>query len=367
MNHATGRNGPNARKILKAILSLCLLLHCANGSAAAQGTPSDPAGEIYAGIELTTEGIRAIALRVSKGEEEPGLKLIHSENIRMALGRSNDGSFDPRIAKEAAQTVLKLMARFRQQWQVPPQRIFLIGGSELGAARPEELINAIGKTTGKTIAFLDVETEVQLALVGTISRLWKVGDAQIDNRNSSALIEVTTERTLGGYQTIKYPPGAPPRYDFVTMSVPHAGDVAALRQALRREWERKPGFASRKRVYLTGAVPWALVTLLYPEDRRPFVQLGVEEIEWFAEKLARAPQELLTPNLSFISDKDLRQKAELEIEAVKVAFTPQKLAAGAEALKAVASEFEWREKQVWFARFGYLGRLLSYIRLQAEK
>ncbi len=52
---------------------------------------------------------------------------------------------------------------------------------------------------------------------------------------------------------------------------------------------------------------------------------------------------------------------------MKVAFTPQKLAAGAEALKAVASEFEWREKQVWFARFGYLGRLLSYIRLQAEK
>jgi hypothetical protein len=38
-----------------------------------------------------------------------------------------------------------------------------------------------------------------------------------------------------------------------------------------------------------------------------------------------------------------------------------------ETLKAVASELEWQEKQIWFARFGHLGRLLSYVRLQAEK
>jgi hypothetical protein len=55
------------------------------------------------------------------------------------------------------------------------------------------------------------------------------------------------------------------------------------------------------------------------------------------------------------------------MQAVKSAFTPQQLAAGAEALRMVASEFEWQGKQIWFARFGHLGRLLSCIRLQAEK
>jgi hypothetical protein len=358
----------NTRKILEAFVSLSLLFHSANGQAAPVAPPSNQPEEIYAGIELTTEGVRAIALRVSRSDEESGLKLIYSENIRLALGRSSDGQFAPQAAKEAAQTVLKLLARVRQQSQAPPEHVFLIGSSGLGADRPEGLVRAVSETTGKTLTFLDVETEVQLSVVGTISRLWKVGDTQIDNRNSSALIEINGDRTLGGYQLLKYPPDAAPRYDFVTMSVPHGGgDAVAFRQALRRERESKPGLVSRKRVYLTGSIPWAMATLLYPEDQQTFVPLTSEAIDLFAEKVARAPRELLNPNLSSIRDRELRQKAESELQAVKSAFTPEQLAAAAETLKAVASEFEWQEKQIWFARFGYLGRLLSYVRLQAEK
>jgi hypothetical protein len=199
----------------------------------------------------------------------------------------------------------------------------------------------------------------------------KVGDTQIDNRNSSVLIEINGDLTLGGYQLLRYPPDgvdAAPRYDFVTMTVPHGGVVdESFRQALRRERESKPGLVNRKRVYLTGSVPWAMATLLYPEDQQPFVPLTTEVIEWFDGKVTRAPQEVLNPNLSFIRDRDLRQKAESELRAVKNAFTPQQLAAGVAAVRAVASEFEWQGKQIWFARFGHLGLLLSYIRLQAEK
>jgi len=361
----------SAHRILKLTGSLCLLLHCLDATAMGQEKPSTEPGEIYAGIELTTEGARAIALRISRGEEDPGLKLLYSETIRLALGRAGDGQFAPQAAQEAAQTVLTLLTRLRQQCQAPPERVFLIGSSGLGADHPEDLVNAISRTTGKTLTFLNVETEVQLSIVGTISRLGKVGDTQIDNRNSSVLIEINGDGALGGYQLLKYPPSAPPGYDFVTMSLPHdtlsLAGVASLRQALRKERESKPGLANRKRVYLTGSVAWAMATLLYPEDRQPFVPLTREEIVWFAEKLARAPQRLLNPNLSSIRDRDLRQKVELELQAVKSAFTPRQLIAGAEALKAVASEFEWQEKQIWFARFGHLGCLLSYIRLRAEK
>jgi hypothetical protein len=41
----------------------------------AQAAPTQP-GEVYAGIEITTEWVRAIALRVSRNEEESGLKLL---------------------------------------------------------------------------------------------------------------------------------------------------------------------------------------------------------------------------------------------------------------------------------------------------
>ncbi len=357
--------------MLKAIVSLSLLLNCLNAPSIAQsgGTQAAPTqpGEVYAGIELTTEWVRAIALRISRSEDE-GLKLIYSENIRLALARDGDGHITTQSAKEAAQTVLKLLTRLRQQSQAPPDHVFLIGSSGLGAERPEALVKTISEATGKSLTFLDSETETQLSVAGAIPRLWKVGDAQIDNRNSSVLIEINSDRTLGGYQLLKYPPNAAPRYDFVTMSVPHgvAGDES-YRQALRRERESKPGLVNRKRVYLTGSLPWAVTTLIYPEDQQPFVPLTSDVIDWFAGKVARAPREVLNPNLSFIRDRDLRQKAESDVQIVRSAFSAQQLAAGVEALKAVASEFEWQGKQIWFARFGHLGRLLSYVRLQAEK
>jgi hypothetical protein len=360
---------------LKAIVSLSLLLNCLDAvsiaqAGGAQAAPTQP-GEVYAGIEITTEWVRAIALRVSRNEEEAGLKLIYSENIRLALPRAGDGQITPQAAKEAAQTVLKLLTRLRQQSQAPPERVFLIGSSGLRASRPEALVKAISEITGKTLSFLDVETEIQMSVAGAISRVSKVGDTQIDNRNSSVLIEINGDLTLGGYQLLRYPPDgadAAPRYDFVTMSFPHGGvSDESFRQALRRERESKPGLVNRKRVYLTGSVPWAMATLLYPEDQQPFVPLTTEVIEWFDGKVTRAPQEVLNPNLSFIRDRDLRQKAELEMRAVKNAFTPQQLTAGVAAVRAVASEFEWQGKQIWFARFGHLGLLLSYIRLQAEK
>jgi hypothetical protein len=359
---------------LKAIVSLSLLLNCFEAvsiaQAAPQAAPTQP-GEVYAGIEITTEWVRAIALRVSRNEEEAGLRLIYSENIRLALARAGDGQITPQAAKEAAQTVLKLLTRLRQQSQAPPERVFLIGSSGLGASRPEALVKAISEITGKSLTFLDVETEIQMSVAGAISRVSKMGDTQIDNRNSSVLIEINGDLTLGGYQLLRYPPDgadAAPRYDFVTMSLPHGGvGDESFRQALRRERESKPGLVNRKRVYLTGSVPWAMATLLYPEDQQPFVPLTTEVIEFFNGKVTRAPQEVLNPNLSFIRDRDLRQKAELELRAVRNAFTPQQLAAGVAAVRAVASEFEWQGKQIWFARFGHLGLLLSYIRLQAEK
>ena len=362
--------------ILKAIVSLSLLLNCLNApsiaqSGGAQSTPQAAAtqpGEVYAGIELTTEWVRAIALRISKSEDESGLKLIYSENIRLALARDGNGHITTQSAKEAAQTVLKLLTRLRQQSQAPPEHVFLIGGSVLGAERPEALVKTISEATGKSLTFLDSETEIQLSVAGAIPRLGKMGDAQIDNRNSSVLIEINGDRTLGGYQLLKYPPNAAPRYDFVTMRVPNGvvGDES-FRQALRRERESKPGLVNRKRVYLTGSVPWAITTLIYPEDQQPFVPLTSDVIDWFAGKVARAPREVLNPNLSFIRDRDLRLRAESELQIVKSAFPPQQLAAGVEALRVVASEFEWQGKQIWFARFGHLGRLLSYVRLQAEK
>jgi hypothetical protein len=381
-------------KILRTAVSISLLVAYLSLSAAGQVAAKRESGDLYAGIELSADGIKTVALRFSRGEDEPGVKLLYSENIHLGLGRTSSGKFAPRASEEAALAIQKLLTRLEQQFRVPTERIYLIGSSSLGADHPEDLVGTITRLTGRTLGFLDVETEVQLSIVGTISRRESIGETWIDNRNSSVLIEIGSESTKGGYQLLKYLPSAPPSYDFVTMSIPQgtvsfANEVSrasrsvtdlssfaqrvqvsgasSLRSALRKECESKPGLVIRKRVYLTGDIVWALATLVYPTDRQNFVPITPKDITLFAAKVTENSQEMLNPDLSKITDRELVQEIERELEAVRNTFTPQQLIAGAELLKTISTELKWQEKKIWFARFGQLGRVLSYVRLQAGK
>src|SRR5262249_8554830 len=152
-------------------------------------------------------------------------------------------------------------------------RIYIIGSHELGADHPEDLISTVKRITGKTLTFLDSETEGQLSIVGTISRRGKVGPTWIDYRDSSMLIRIGNYSTKGGYQLLRYVPSV--YYDFVIMNIPYgtvsftneisraageSGDLATLiqqaksisagpvRESLRKECESKPGLLNRKRV-----------------------------------------------------------------------------------------------------------------------
>ncbi len=385
-------NASTTHRILKATVSVSLLLGSLSGPATGQVDPQTKTGELYGGIEISAEGVKAIALRVSQSEEAPGLKLVYSENINLSLGRTNNGKNTSQTAEKVARAVQKLQTQLRQQHQVLSERIYLIGSSELEADLREELANGIKKMTGKSITFLDPETEIQLNIVGTIPQRERVGSTSIDNRNSSVLIEVGNHSTRGGYQLLRYTPSA--QYDFVTMNISQGtmsfsnevskalgeeGDwttiiqqaktlgSSSLREALQRERESKPGLVNRKRIYLTGGIAWALATLLYPQDRQSFVPISPKDIAMFAGRAARNPQSLLKPDLSRMTDRTLRQEIEADLEMVRNTFSPQQLIAGAELLRIAAVELNWQEKKIWFARFGNYGCILSYVRLQAEK
>jgi hypothetical protein len=359
----------------------------------APSNPSSPDGERYGGIELSNEGVKAIALEVSQGEDGPGFKRVYSEIIRLGLGRTIDGEFPPQASTDAAKAVSTVLTRLRREYGVPPDRIYFIGSGGLGADRPENLAGVIHNMTGLTLTFLDAETEIQLSIAGTIPRTGKIGAASINNRSASILLHVGRAGTQGGYETVKYL-SDPPSYDFVAMNIPHgvvsyaneisqavgpggglrafsqqikASGASAFRNALRKEAEGKPGLAHRKRVFLTGAFVWAVTTLLYPGNRQPQVSLTFDDIMQFADRIARDPAELALRKLTFIRDRKLRNEVEQEFEAIRATFKPEELVAGAEMLKAAAEELNWREKNILFARFGHFGCILSYVRLQIEK
>ena len=374
-------------------LLLCVLSAMTPGQAASSNPPGPP-GELYGGIELSDEGVKAIALQVSQGDDELGVKLVYSEIIRLRLGRTSEGEFSPQATADAAQAVSTALTRLRQQYNVPLDRIYFIGSSGLGADPPKDLVSIIRDKTGLELKFLDAVTEVQLSIASTIPRTGKVGAIPIDNRNTSALIHIGGASTQGGYEMLKYSPSDPPSIDYVAMNIPHGvvsyaneisrvvgsngslytftrqvktSSAVAFRQALRKEVESKPGLMHRNRIFLTGNLVWAVATLLYPEDRQGLVSITYDDVMQFAERIGRSPRDLAMRNLSFIRDRRLRHEVEQEFEAVRSAFAPQQLIAGAEMLKAAAEELKWQDKNLLFARFGQFSCILSYTRLQIGK
>ena len=388
-----------AREVLTLPLSVSFLLCVLCAMASGQAPPSNPpgsSGDLYGGIELSDEGVKVIALQVSQTQtyEEPGLKGIYSEVIRLRLGRTNDGEFPPQASADAAQAVSTALMRLRQQYKVPLDRIYFVGASGLGADHPDDLESVIRNTTGLTLKFLDGVTEVQLSIAGTIPRTGKVDGIPVDNRNTSMLLHIGNASTQAGYEMLKYSAVDSPSFDFVAINIPqgvvsYANEISkavgrnsslytfarqvkisgalAFRQALRKELESKPGLMHRKRIFLTGNLIWAVATLLYPQDRQPLVTLTYNDIMQFAERIARDPKELALRKLYFIRDRKLRLEVEQEFEAIRATFTPQELIAGAEMLKATAEELKWQDKKILFARRGHLGCILSYTRLQTGK
>lgn len=351
-------------------------------------------GQLHGGIEIDPEGIKAAVIRVSDVAQGFGAEVIYTEVFNTALTRNQNGRITPEAIKAASQAILKFYTRMRQQYQVPPRQIYVIGSSDLDADNLEELAKEVRNNSGASITFLSIESEVRLSIIGTIPRRYREGATWFDNRSQSAVIDIGSDKTKAGYQQFRQPLLGDPYYDFVAVEIPRgttsftdevnraAGEDAginkfaisaralserSIKAALRNELKKKPGLAYRKKIYLNGAIVRAMTTLLRPEDRQSFISLTIDDINIFYQRAVNSPRLLLNPSLSRIRNDEVRKEVERELEAVRSTFTPKSLIAGAEILKAVASECNFQEegKKILYARFSNMSSISSYLLLRA--
>jgi len=403
MISSTTRAGalPSVRSSLRRLL--CLLLGSlffamslaagwsasAAQEAFADNARSAPVGErlmtandnLYGGIEIGAKGVKAIALQVSPLEdgyyEVESRMPIKDKNTTIMAGVKETGRFAAEAIKETAQAVNEFFKEIRDTFKVPVEHIYIAGSSGLQANNKDELAAAIEKLIGKKMIFLDTQSEVEYSILGIIAR---------QHRRTGILIDIGSGNTKGGYRE-----GAPEAPRFVTMSIPFgtvtftnelyangasdteaAGRADALCQKLvtaplRQQIDRKPGLINRKRAYLTGGIVWTMATLLHPANRRALVRITASDINEFAARVRKDAQSLLNPDLSTIKIAAARQQAEQDVQKIRDTFTPRNLLAGAEILKAFSSEFNFAAKYVYFARYGQIGWLLSYVETQARE
>jgi hypothetical protein len=350
--------------------------------------------QLLGGIEINHEGIKVAVIRFSDTAQRSGAEVVFTEEFKVTLGRDRSGKYTQEVVKTVGRAIKDYYTLIRQQYQIPPQQLYVIGSSDLDAGKLEELATDVRNNTGATLTFLDLKSEAQLSVIGTVPRRYREGGTWFDNRSQSVVIDIGSYKIKGGYQQLRQPLGADPYYEFVAVGIPRgttgftdevnqaAGEAAginkfalsaralsesSIKAALRNELKKRPGLAYRKKIYLNGAIVGAMMTLLRPEDRQAIIPITVDDINIFYQQAVAAPQVLLNPNLSRIRNDGVRKEVERELEAVKSAFTPKRLIAGAAILKAIASECNFQEesKKILYARFSNMSSILSYLLLQA--
>jgi len=377
--------------LLSALLLIVLTVFPAFGQTRKPATP-DPE-ELHGGIEIGSKGVKGIAVRVAGADEGYEVKILYAEIVNTTLMQTKDNRFTPEAIRDTAAATSRFYQRMQQDYRLPPENIHLVVSSGVNADNPQDLIAEIRKRTNQTLTFLDIDSEVQLTIAGAVPKRYRANGRWYDNRNISVLIDIGSGNTKGGYQQLRQVAFGRAENDYVTWGITKGtvtytneifkttGETSdyptfakraqalsndLLRIPLRNEASRKPGLINRKKVYLSGGIVWAMTTLLYPEDRRSFTPLTVEDTNRFYNRAITNPEGLFEPDLSRITNAALRQEAEREVESVRNTFTPKNLIAGAEILRAVATEMNLTGKRLLFARFGHLAWILSYVRLQAE-
>jgi exopolyphosphatase/pppGpp-phosphohydrolase len=334
------------------------------------------AAEVHGGIEIGGKGVKATVLDV-KGEGEDiriKVKLAATTNTGLSAGVAKNGRFDPAALAQTARAVKKYHDRFRKEFKVPGERIYVVGSSGLFApisdqpdqikTNQQKLSKAIKKQTGRDLTFISVRREAELSIVGTLPK---------NRRASGLLVDIGGGNTKGGCLV--------GRGKFATFGVPFGtvtfSELARKERAkgakplaklctkavaplLKKQLAALPGLAKRDRVYLSGGVVWAVTTFAHPTKAGSYTALTLKDVARVEAALTAHPGEYPKPNLSAVTDAKVRQRAMKEMARVKKVYRPEQLLAGLQILKSVYGELG-NERHYYFVRNGYLGWILAYV------
>ena len=138
----------------------------------------------------------------------------------------------------------------------------------------------------------------------------------------------------------------------------------ALAKPLAEAVAKHPGLTKRERVYLSGGLVWALVTLLKPEaTNESFVPLTADDIEAFHKLVTQTPDAFPKVDLDAIKDAKVRERGQGSQAG------PRHLHAGQPGRRQrnpprLSAGLGFKGKQLLFPRYGYIAWIQSYVKEQ---
>jgi exopolyphosphatase/pppGpp-phosphohydrolase len=303
-----------------------------------------------------------------------------SGNATLVAGLAKDGKFSPDGLKEAGELVNKFHEEIKSKYQVRPGNIFLVGSSGIFSpieTKPDAVTEAQAilaksmlESTKLKIDFIDVRREAELSIKGMIPNRF---------REESLLLDIGSGNTKGGFITADD--------KFITFGVPFGTTSFAaklvggsgplmdrlqeakkslLLPAVQKEFSSSAQFNKKNRIYLSGGIMYATVTLTDFTKKKPYHPMTLEQVTSLETRLLKDTSAFPMPDLSGIRNEETKAAAIKEIERVKGIYKPDQLLAGVEILKTVLIELEVDKgkKSLFFVREGHIGWISAYV---AEK
>ncbi len=349
---------------------------------------------LYGAIEIGYTGVKPVSIDRCKMEN----KAYEERNLNVGVKSALEGG--------DVESVIKEIFEKMQKDNIPKEHIYIVGSSSIADVPHKDKIKEIvEKNTGKVMDFINARQETKLEFDYFLSLLYPY--YQKIRKEQVLMIDIGGGNIKGCYyekdninhfEISSY--GTKEFTRKVNAECNKKSDcfkkvAAKLRkQELNQEISDKmlvksdveSEFLSRERIYLTGGIVWAMVTLIRPgewvvdeispkgeriKDWKNFKVIKAEYIAKFYEIDFHHP--LLDikkyPNMNHIENDKEREEWREKVRKVKRIFPPSSLIAGAEILKALSDklDFEDKNKTLFFAKEGSYAWIFGYLKEKIEK
>jgi len=334
--------------------------------------------EVYAGIEIGSKGVKMTVLGIwltIEGYYDMDIK--EDDSVNPNIVNMQDENIEKTI-----EAVNKYLAYIKRNYKLDDEHIFIVASSgvKLVAEQKQKLkeleqkLNEGIESENLKVDFIDAEQESYYVIKGTTLPRF---------RGSSSTMDIGSGNTKGGYlmgshldqiEAVDFDFGTETFSEVITskklermMGYDTLAKVLGeeiVADQVNKKFKSKRGFETRRIVHLVGGIAWALVSYMHPDKvEQPFVPVSAADISEFKQRLIEEYDVLIQPNLEFITDEALRDKAQSEINRVTENFDREELIAGAIILNEISERYNQptHNKRFVYARRGYIGWLTGYL------
>jgi uncharacterized protein (TIGR03000 family) len=327
----------------------------------AQGQSQRPEGR-YVGIEISSTSVRAVMIEyLPDGTVKPvtlgdagGVE--KQTDLRESAVMKQGVRVYPRAALErVVKAVREYYHDLARAHQLGPDRFFIFASSGAvgGAVNIDALAELLAQAEGglRPLEKVTAADELRLALLGAVPPGELSNSVFVDLGGGDGKIGVARRLARGNYDVrAQELLGVTSFRDRAQDLAKKAGkNFAQAAGAVRAEQvlkikdflQRTEGARGREQVYVIGGAPYALTTLMYPDQvGNKKVRIDYAKLKQYQALLAANPAPVLEPALlrkfgAPPADKKVRARYEKEVRNIQDRFKPPKLLVVGEMLEAV--------------------------------